>query len=581
MTSTSLSAPSGSRLLRSGFLLPAVLVLIVAILVVAPLARILLSTLTPEGIAAWQAVLASRLSANLWWWPLLNTMVLGFCVAGGCLMIGGFLAWLVVLTDVPGRRFLAMMATLPYMIPSFAAALAWGTLFRNSRLGGSAGFFETNGLSIPDWLAWGLVPTAIVLIAHYYSLAYTIIAAALGSVGADLVEAGQMAGARRPRIFFGIILPVVTPALVAAASLTFAGAVANFAAPALLGLPVRMQTLSTRLFGMIETGQNERGFVLALLLIAVSALFLFLSDRLVSGRKAFITVTGKGGRTKRFPLGAWRWPLFALAAVIGLFTTVVPVLVLAASSLAPQSGALFSNWTLHFWIGEGGGEIAQGQAGIFRNPVLIDALWNTIRLGLVVALTTMLLGLVLAYTIVQRKGSLLATLLSQLAFLPLLVPSIAFAAAYIALFGAPIGPLPSLYGTFALLVIAASAHNLPFAVQSGRSVLGQISADIEESARLTGASLVRRLFAIVFPLAIRGLFAGAILVFVKMVRDLSLVVLLFTATSPVLSMVAYRYASEGFMQFANAITLVILVVCLAASFLAHSLQSRVQKWKES
>ncbi|MGQ3281392.1 MAG: ABC transporter permease, partial [Shinella sp.] len=562
MTSTSLFAPSGSRLFRSGFLLPALLVAIVAILVVAPLARIVLSTLTPEGMAAWKAVLASPLSANLWWRPLFNTMILGFSVASGCLIIGGFLAWLVVLTDVPGRRLIGLMAMLPYMIPSFAAALAWGTLFRNSRLGGSAGFFETNGLAIPDWLAWGLIPTAIVLIAHYYSLAYTIIAAALSSVGADLVEAGQMAGAKRPRIFFGIILPVVTPALIAAASLTFAGAVANFAAPALLGLPVRMQTLSTRLFGMIETGQNERGFVIALLLIAVSALFLFLSDRLVSGRKAFITVTGKGGRTKRFPLGAWRWPLFAIAAAIGLLTTVVPVLVLAASSLAPQSGALFSNWTLHFWIGEGGGEMAQGQAGIFRNPVLLDAIWNTIRLGLVVAFTTMLLGLALAYTIVQRRGSLLATLLSQLAFLPLLVPSIAFAAAYIALFGAPIGPFPSLYGTFTLLVIAASAHNLPFAVQSGRSVLGQISADIEESARLTGASLIRRLFAIIFPLAIRGLFAGAILVFVKMVRDLSLVVLLFTATSPVLSMVAYRYAAEGFMQFANAITLVILVVCL-------------------
>jgi iron(III) transport system permease protein len=578
---TLLSAPSGSRLYRSGFLLPAALVVIVAILVVAPLVRILLSTLTPAGLDAWIAVLASPLSANLWWRPLLNTLVLGFSVASGCLLIGGFLAWLVVLTDVPGRRFLNLLSSLPYMIPSFAAALAWGTLFRNARLGGSAGFFETHGLAIPDWLAWGLVPTVIVLVAHYYSLAYTIIAAALGSIGADLVEAGQMAGAKRTRIFLGIVLPVVTPALVAAASLTFAGAVANFAAPALLGLPVRMQTLSTRLFGMIETGQNERGYVIALLLITVSAMLLFLSDRIVSGRKAFITVTGKGGRTKRFPLGPWRWPLFAVAIVIGLLTTVTPVLVLAASSLAPQSGALFSDWTLHFWIGEGGGAIAQGQAGIFRNPVLIEALWNTIRLGLAVAITTMLLGLALAYTIVQRKGSGLSKVLSQLAFLPLLVPSVAFAAAYIALFGAPIGPLPSLYGTFTLLVIAASAHNLPFAVQSSRSVLGQISADIEESARLTGAGLVRRLFAIIFPLAIRGLLAGAILVFVKMVRDLSLVVLLFTATSPVLSMVAYRYAAEGFIQFANAITLVILVVCLAASFVAHALQNRVQKWKES
>jgi iron(III) transport system permease protein len=87
-----------------------------------------------------------------------------------------------------------------------------------------------------------------------------------------------------------------------------------------------------------------------------------------------------------------------------LLTTVLPA---RSGRLQPrpQSGALFSNWTLHFWIGEGGGEMAQGQAGIFRNPVLLDALWTTIRLGLVVAFTTMLLGLALAYTIVQRRAA--------------------------------------------------------------------------------------------------------------------------------------------------------------------------------
>ncbi|HTN60593.1 MAG TPA: iron ABC transporter permease [Devosia sp.] len=581
MTSKHPTLASSRRLLRSETATPAILILIVAVLVIAPLLKIVLVTLTPEGLAAWQAVLASPLSENLWWKPLLNTMLLGLGVAAGCLLLGGFLAWLVVLTDVPAPKFLGMLSTLPFMIPSFAAALAWGTLFRNARLGGAAGFFEVSGISIPDWFAWGLVPALIVLIMHYYSLAYTIIAAALSSVGADLVESAQMAGAKRGRILFGIILPVVTPALIAAASLTFAGAVSNFAVPALLGLPVRMQTLSTRLFGMIETGNNERGFVLALLLILVSATFLFFSDRIVSGRKAFITVTGKGGRTKRFALGVWRWPLFIIAVLLGMMTTVVPVLVLAASSLAPQTGALFSNWTLHFWIGEGGGAIAQGTAGIFRNPVLMDALWNTIKLGLIVAAITMGMGLALAHTIVRRKGTMLANVLSQLAFMPLLIPSIAFAAAYIALFGAPIGPFPSLYGTFALLVIAASAHNLPYAVQAGRSVLGQVSADIEESAKLTGAHPIRRMVVIVFPLAIRGLLAGAILVFIKMVRDLSLVVLLFSATSPVLSMVAYRYASEGFMQFANGITLLILAICLVASLCAQLLQTRVQKWKQS
>lgn len=579
---TSLRIPRvNNRLFRLENGLPSILVVLAAILVLAPLLRVLAVTLTPEGIEAWRTVLASPLSRNLWWEPLINSIALGVSVAAGCLLIGGFLAWLVMLTDVPHRRFLGVMSILPFMIPSFAAALAWGTLFRNDRLGGQVGFVEGLGLSVPDWLAWGLAPTLIVLIAHYYSLAYTIIAAGLSSVGADLIESAQMTGAKRSRVFFGIILPVVTPALVSGAMLTFAGGVSNFAAPALLGIPVRMQTLSTRLYGMIQTGENERGFVIALLLIAVSAALLWFSDRLVSGRRAFTTVTGKGSRTKRFSLGPWRWPLFLFATLIGITTTIIPVIVLFASSFAPQTSALFSNWTLHFWIGEAGTAFAQGQAGIFRNPMFLDALQTTLKLGLAVAITTMALGLAFAHTIVKHKGSLLANTLSQLAYIPLFIPSIALAAAYIALYGAPIGPFPALYGTFLLLVLAATANLMPYAVQSGRSVLSQVSADIEESAKLTGAGVLRRMAHIIFPLAIRGLLAGGILVFIKIVRDLSLVVLLFTATTPVLSMMAYTYTGLGFPQFANAITLVILVICLLASLLVHFLQNHVQKWKNN
>ncbi len=567
------------RALRSQRFVPLVMVCIAAILIIVPLLRIVMLSLTPEGLEAWQAVVASPLSSNLLWRPIGNTMLLGAGVAAGCLVLGGFLAWLVVLTDVPGRRFLGILSTLPFMIPSFAAALAWGTLFRNERLGGQPGYFTAIGIEIPDWLAWGILPTLIVLVAHYYSLAYTMIAAALSSVSADLVEAAEMAGAKRARILFGIVLPVVTPALVSGGMLTFAGAVSNFAAPALLGAPVRMQTLSTRIYGMVQTGNIERGYVLALLLIVAAAALLYFSDRLVSGRRAFVTVNGKGARTKRFALGAWRWPLFVLATGLGVMTTIIPVIVLFASSMAESSSGLFSNWTLHFWIGAADPQIAQGQAGLFRNPLLMDAIWTTLRLGLTVAAAAMALGLIIAHTIVRHKGTFLGNLLSQLAFLPLFIPSIALAAAYIAMYGTSLGPIPALYGTFTLLVLAATANLLPYAVQSGRAVLSQISNDIEESARLTGAGPLRRMAEIVLPLAIRGVFAGGILVFIKIVRDLSLVVLLFSSTTPVLSMMAFNYAGLGFMQFANAITLVILVICLIASALVHILQNRIQGWK--
>jgi ABC-type Fe3+ transport system permease subunit len=51
---------------------------------------------------------------------------------------------------------------------------------------------------------------------------------------------------------------------------------------------------------------------------------------------------------------------------------------------------------------------------------------------------------------------------------------------------------------------------LPFSVQTGRAVIQQVGGELEESARITGASFARRLAQITVPLAIRGLAAGGL-----------------------------------------------------------------------
>lgn len=482
------------------------------------------------------------------------------------------------MTDMPLRGLVGFLATLPFMIPSFATALAWGSVFRNGRVGGGGGLLEGMGIAVPDALAWGMAPTMIVLIAHYYALAFTVIAAALATVNGDLVEAAQMTGASRRRVLFGIVLPVVMPAILAGGSLCFAGAVSNFAAPALLGLPVRMQTLSTRLFGMIEIGQVQRGYVLAILLIGLSALFLAAGNRLLAGRRSYATIGGKGGRARRFALGAARGPLAALALAICALTTILPILLLVAASLAPMSSALFSDWTLHFWTGAADPAIARGQAGILNNPQLMRALWLTLGLGAVVALAANAIGILIALALTRHRLRGVSEAVSQLSFLPMLLPGIAFGAAYIALYGAPIGPLPALYGTTTLLALALTAAMLPFAVQTGRATVAQISGDIDEAARLSGAGVLRRIGAITLPLASRGLLAGLLLCFVNVIGDLAIVVLLYTPTTPLLSVLSYRYASDGFHQFANAVTLVILAVSILATALATLLRRRPKPW---
>jgi iron(III) transport system permease protein len=554
---------------------------VLVVLVALPLQGLVAATLQPGASGSWTDVLASPLSASLFWGPLGNSLVVGLGTGLLASLLGGFLAWIVVMSDVPGRKVIGVLATIPFALPSFAIALAWESVFRNDRLGGNPGVLASLGVAVPDVLSWGVLPVTLTLVAHYYSLSFVVVAAALSNVGGDLLAAAELTGASRVRIATRISLPVVAPALLSGFLLAFAEGVSNFAVPALLGLPVRFQTLSTRLYGSISTGDTERGYVLSILLVVIAALVLWVGNRFTAG-KSFATITGKSSRPRRVSTGPWKWLLFGFAAALVTATTVVPGLVLAVSTVLRRTNSFDAGLTLHYWIGESDPDIAQGMRGVLRDPIALDAAISTVLLGATVALGATLVGLIAAYVVTRlKRAKVVGGTISLLSYVPFLIPGIAFGAAFIAQFGAPIGPFPSLYGTFAILVVAGIAASLPFAFQTSRSALGQAAGDLEEAAVIAGAGTARRLGRIVFPLASRGIVSGGILVFVTMVRDLSLVVLLVTPATPLLSVMTYRYASEGFAQSANAITLVIAIVSVAATLLARRLQGASQPWSNA
>jgi iron(III) transport system permease protein len=553
--------------------------LVLFVLVVAPLSGLVNTTLQSGNREAWADVFASPMSENLLWRPMGNSILMGTATAVCSTVVGGFLAWVVVMTRVPGRRTLGLLATIPFALPSFALALAWESVFRNDLIGGSTGILTNLGLDVPDWLAWGPVPIAATLTAHYFSLSFLLVAAALASVNGDLMEAAEMTGASTLRVARDIALPVVAPAMISGALLAFAEGVSNFVSPALLGLPVRFHTLSTRLYGAISTGDVARGYVLSIVLIIVAAMIMYASTRITGGRRSFATITGKGGRRRGVDLGPWGWPVAGLAWLLVTCTTVVPGLVLVLSSLTVRTNDFASGLTLHYWIGGSDPALAQGQRGVLNNPQILEATWNTLLLGVCVAVGAGVLGLLISYVITRSNGPRwLVGTMSVTSFVPFLIPGIALGAAFIAQFGAPVGPLPSLYGTFAILVLAGIAATIPFSVRSGTSALSQVSRDVEESAVMAGAGLMRRIGAVIAPLTARGLFTGGVLVFVQMVRDLSLVVLLATPAMPVLAVLTYQYSSENFTQLANAVTVVIAVISVAATVIARRFEGAAQPW---
>ena len=520
-------------------------------------------------------VFASPLSVNIFYRPLFHSLTTSLTISFTAMLLGGLMAWLVVRTDMPFRKTIAVFAIIPYVLPSYTLALAWLDFFKNERIGGPVGICSwLFGVPPPDWLAYGFVPIVVTLSLHYYPFTYLLVSGALVSLDSNFEESGEVLGASRFRILRRITFPLMLPALISAFILTFSRAVGTFGTPYFLGAPVRYFTLATTIYTSIVNRTPAVAYIGALVLIVISMVIIYLNQKVI-GEKSFVTIAGKGLRRRVTPLGAWRWPAFSLMATLVGLAVFVPLLLLAWQTLMlyPNDYSL-GNLTLHYWIGESQAALAEGESGILRNGQILGAAWNSIRLSVIVAVITGIMGILIGYAVVKGRKTNLAVLLEQGSFLPYLIPSIAFGAIYLALFSRSIGPLPPLYGTFALLVLVCVAKNLPFSARSGISSMMQVAGELEEAGIMAGANWLTRFRRIILPLTLAGSLSGFLLAFISTMRELSLIILLITPETRTLTTMTFRYVEQGYSQFADAIILLIVILVVGGEFLARRIGKR-------
>jgi iron(III) transport system permease protein len=489
--------------------------------------------------------------------------------------LGALMAWLVVRTDMPWRRAIAVFAVIPYVLPSYTLALAWLDFFKNERIGGAAGIYQyLFGAPTPDWLAYGFIPIVITLSLHYYPFTYLLLSGALVSIDAHLEESGEVLGASRLTILRRITFPIVLPALISSFILTFSRALGTFGTPYFLGAPVRYFSLSTTIYSNIVNRTPAVAYISALVLILISMFIIYANQRFI-GSRSFVTIAGKGFHHRLTPLGRFRTPALLLCASVILLAVFIPLLLLSWQTLMlyPNDYSL-KNLTLHFWLGESNPALAEGESGILRNPQILGAAWNSIQLSVIVAVLTGIIGILIGYAVVKGRKTWLSTLVEQESFLPYLIPSIAFGAIYLSLFTRQIGPIPSLYGSFFLIVMVCMAKNLPFSARSGISSMLQVAGELEESAVVAGASWARRFWKILLPLTLTGSISGFILVFIATMRELSLIILLVTPNTRTLTTMTFRYVEQGYSQFADAIIVLIVLIVVSGEFLARRLGKR-------
>lgn len=529
----------------------------------------------------WKYILTGKLASAVLWGPLKNSFICGFFTVLVSVPLGSVLAWLMIRTDLPGKKILGLLVTVPYMIPSWTKALAWLAMFRNSTSGAN-GFLAGLGIPVPDWLAYGPIAIVLCMSMHYYAFSYIMVSGALRSINSELEEMGEIQGASKAQILRHITLPLILPSVLSATVMTISKSIGTYGVPANLGNRIGYYTLATKMRTFIDQGPQAVGYSMSIVLVLLAALIIFSNQRIVGVRKSYATVSGKGGRATLMQLGKAKKPLMLFLMVFLFLAMVVPFFVLIMETFQITTGAGYGldNLTLYNWIGKEG-EIDKytNYVGIFRNPNFFSAFWNTIRLTLIASILTAICGQFLGYISSRGRGKWYGDLTEQMVFVPYLMSGIAFSTMYFSMFSRPHlgGLMPSLYGTFTLIVLTSVVKHFPFASKSGTANMLSISVELEEAADIAGASFWKRMSSIIVPLAKNGFISGFMLTFISIAKELDLIIIMMTPTTQTMSYLAFTYSQDGYNQMSDAVSVCVLAFILVCYTVANRFGADLNK----
>ncbi len=320
-------------------------------------------------------------------------------------------------------------------------------------------------------------------------------------------------------------------------------------------------------------------YTISLILIAIAAVVIFINQRALGTRKSYATIGGKGGRSNVLSLKKWKGPITVALFVFLACAVLLPIGILILQSLMLKLGDFsLSNLTLHYWTGEGVKEIFNSEPGVLVNPQFYQVLGNSLKLVVVASLIATIFGQLIGYVNSRGRHLRSGRLVEQLVFIPYLIPSIAFGAMYLSMFstaktvtifGQGITLMPSLYGTFALLVLVTVVKNLPFSSRAGTANMLQISVELEEAAHIQGAGFFKRFGRIVLPLSKKGFMSGFMLIFMAIMKELDLLVILISPSTQTMPYMAYSYMSGGMEQYSNVVAILMFVVVFLIYWVAN------------
>ncbi len=488
------------------------------------------------------------------WRALWTTFGLAIGMTAIAVPLGAAFAFLIVRTDMPGRQLVETLLLVPIFLS--ALVLAFGYVVAMGPVGFISVWWKSHFGSVP-WDIYSFPSLVLIAGLTHAPHVYLYASSALRALPGDLEEAGRVIGAPPLKVARDVSIPMIRPALLFSGVLIFFLGFEVFGLPLILGDPQGLLVLSTYLYKLtnkLGVPSYQLMAVVVMVIIAIALPLVALQRVLLRTAQRFVAVRGKATRTHAIGLGRLRYPALALV-LLWFFVTVA----------VPMGGLILRSFVSSWGLGINLADVLtlDNYIELFEDRDMVEAIWNTVLIATIGGALA-----VACYTIIalaqHRWTSGWTRFTDYIVMLPRAMPGLVAGLAifWVFLFTTPIAPLRT---TLFAVWVAYTLVWLAYGLRLVQSALLQVAPELEEAARVTGATTTRAMRDVTVPLIKKGMLAAWLLILLIFVREYSTAVYLLSPGTEVIgSVIVSRWAS-------GAVDLVTCLSCINVALISVGL----------
>lgn len=495
------------------------IIIVFAIFLIYPLLSLFLDGFKDSKSGVWSLMnYIQFFSKKYYTSALVNSFKLTISVTVIAVLIGVPLAYFMSFYKIKGKGILEVLFIISMMSPNFIGAYSWILLL--GRNGSVTKFLEKAlGINMPS--IYGFAGMLLVFSLKLYPFIYIYVSGALKKIDVALSEAAESLGCGGLKKVFTVIMPLITPTLVAAALLVFMNCMADFGTPALIGEGYRvMPTLVYSEFVGESGGSANFAACMATIMIIITALVFFLQKWYIN-TKSFTMSSIRPIQPKE-PKGIFKVLIYVYIYLLAGLSIIPQAMVVYTSFKATKMQVFVDGFSL----------------GSYKKVAdkALAAVTNTYVFCFFAIVIIITLGMLIAYLTVRRR-SVLTSAIDSIAMFPYIVPGSVLGITLLIAFNHK--PL-MLAGTAFIIIISLVIRRLAYTLRSSSAILYQISPSMEEAAVSLGDTPAKSFVKVTAKMMLPGVASGAILSWITIINELSSSVMLYTSKTKTMSVAIYN-----------------------------------------